>query len=342
MPWFSFHFNDFAVSFLGILFEGIPFLLLGSLISGFVDVFISSERIAGFLPKNESASIALSGLLGMVFPMCECGSVVVIRRFIKKGLPLSSAVTYMLATPIVSPIVAFSTFAAFKGQNPPGAVHLGATGFMKWYFDHEGSITMTGLRLALGFIVSACVGFIVLRLPAAAILKPGAFGENPARRRAGLSVAATPVGDTLDFAAVARAAGFGQKMLLAVQSATADFLDVTFFLIVGAAVAATFNTAVNQPIIMPLATNPPVAIASLMALRSLLSVCSTTDAFIIAGFGPFPFAAKLAALVFGPMFDFKLFWLYSLIFKRTAVLIAAIGLFIFVFLICWRISALQL
>jgi hypothetical protein len=93
---------------------------------------------------------------------------------------------------------------------------------------------------------------------------------------------------------------------------------------------------------MPLATNPPVAIASLMMLRSLLSVCSTTDAFIIAGFGPFPFAAKLAALVFGPMFDFKLFWLYSLIFKRKAVIIAAIGLFIFIFLICWRISVLQL
>ena len=32
MPWFSFHFNDFAVSFLSILFEGIPFLLLGSLL----------------------------------------------------------------------------------------------------------------------------------------------------------------------------------------------------------------------------------------------------------------------------------------------------------------------
>src|SRR5450432_1080067 len=118
MPWFSFQFNDFAVSFLGILFEGIPFLLLGSLISGFVDVFISSERIAGFLPKSESASIALSGLLGIVFPMCECGSVVVIRRFIKKGLPVSCAVTYMLAAPIVNPVVALSTFAAFRGQSP--------------------------------------------------------------------------------------------------------------------------------------------------------------------------------------------------------------------------------
>jgi len=312
-------FNDFARTFLSILFEGAPFLLLGSLISGFVDVFVSSERMARLLPKNTTVSILICGWLGLLFPMCECGSVVIIRRFIKKGLPLSSAVTYMLSTPIVSPIVALSTFAAFKGQSA-------------W--------EMTILRLCLGFAVAVVIGFIVQRLPASAILRPGAMGETAGRRRAGLSVAAAPVGETVDFAAVAQAAGFGKKILLAVQSATADFLDVTFFLILGAVVAATFNTVVDQRIILPFATNTPVAIAALMTLRSLLSICSTTDAFIVATFRTFPFAAKLAALVFGPLFDFKLFWLYSLIFKTRAVIVLGIGLFIAIFLICWRISAI--
>jgi hypothetical protein len=314
-------FNDFARTFLSILFEGAPFLLLGSLISGFVDVFVSSERMAKLLPKNNAVSILICGWLGMLFPMCECGSVVIIRRFIKKGLPLSSAVTYMLSTPIVSPIVALSTFAAFKGQNA-------------W--------EMTILRLCLGFAVSVAIGFIVLRLPPSSILRPGAMGEATGRRRAGLSVAAAPASETVDFAAVAQAAGFGKKMLLAIQSATADFLDVTFFLILGAVVAATFNTVVRQEIILPFATNTPVAIAALMILRSLLSICSTTDAFIVATFRTFPFAAKLAALVFGPLFDFKLFWLYSLIFKTRAVIILGIGLFIAIFLICWRLSALHI
>jgi uncharacterized membrane protein YraQ (UPF0718 family) len=226
----------------------------------------------------------------------------------------------MLSTPIVSPIVAFSTFAAFKGQSP-------------W--------EMTVLRLALGFGVSAVIGFIVLRLPSSAVLRPGALGETTARRRAGLSVAAAPVPETVDFTAVVQNAGFGKKLLLAVQSATADFLDVTFFLILGAAVAATFNTAVNQEVILPFASNTPVAIASLMTLRSLLSICSTTDAFIVASFATFPFAAKLAALVFGPLFDFKLFWLYSLIFRTRAVIILGIGLFIAIGLVCWRISTLH-
>jgi uncharacterized membrane protein YraQ (UPF0718 family) len=155
-------------------------------------------------------------------------------------------------------------------------------------------------------------------------------------------VAAAPPADTVDFSAIAQSAGFGQKMLLAVQSATADFLDVTVFLIMGAAVASIFNTAVRQEIILPLATNPPVAIFSLMTLRSLLSICSTTDAFIIASFATFPFAAKLAALVFGPLFDFKLFWLYNMLFKTRAVVALGVGLFIVIGLVCWRLATLNL
>ena len=40
MSWFNPNFNDFAFSFLSVLFEGIPFLLLGALVSGLVDVFV--------------------------------------------------------------------------------------------------------------------------------------------------------------------------------------------------------------------------------------------------------------------------------------------------------------
>src|SRR3954466_5189442 len=143
MPWFHFSPSDFALSFLSVLFEGIPFLLLGSLISGLVDVFVSSERLSKILPKNPLAAVLLSGLLGLIFPMCECGSVVVIRRFIRKGLPLSCAVTYMLAAPIVSPSVALSTYAAFKGQSPG---------------------LMTSLRLSIGFLIAVAVGLIVQKL----------------------------------------------------------------------------------------------------------------------------------------------------------------------------------
>ncbi len=314
MSWFSFHFNDFAFSFLSVLLEGIPFLLLGSLISGFVDVFVSSERIAKLLPRNSTAAIFLSGLLGLVFPMCECGSVIVIRRFIKKGLPLGSAVAYMLAAPIVSPIVAFSTFAAFKGQNP---------------------MLMTSLRLALGYFIAVGVAFIVSRMRAERILQSGIL-SNPAR--AGLRTAVAPGG--ADFSQVVAASSFPKKLLLSVQSATADLLDVTFFFVIGASIASVFNTAVNQAVILPFATNPPVAILALMVLAAAISLCSTTDAFIAATFATFPSAAKLAFLVFGPMFDVKLFFLYGIIFKKRFVGTLAAGLFVVIFLVCWRIGAI--
>lgn len=145
-----------------------------------------------------------------------------------------------------------------------------------------------------------------------------------------------------EFSAAAERASFGRKILLAIQSATADLLDVTFFLIVGAALASVFNTAVNQEVILPWAGNPPVAVAAMMVLAAALALCSTTDAFIAASFTSFAFAPKLAFLVFGPMFDVKLFWLYGLVFKRRMVLLLALGLFVVIWLICWQLSGLNL
>ena len=320
MHWFNFSSSDFAFSFLSVLFEGVPFLLLGSIISGVVDVFVSSERMQRLMPKNSAAAIAISGVLGLIFPMCECGSVIVIRRFIKKGLPLSSAVTYMLASPIVSPLVALSTYAAFKGNNPG---------------------TMTFLRLTIGYLIAVGVGAIVQRLRPESILQPAALNTPNTSRRAGLKVSASPT-EQQDFSTIVSSASFPKKLLLSVQSATADFLDVGFFLIIGSAIAAVFNTAVKQDIILPLATNPPTAIASLMVLAAALALCSTTDAFIAATFKAFPFAAKLAFLLFGPVFDLKLFWLYGVLFKRRFIIYLALGLFLVIWLICWRISGLDI
>src|SRR5262245_50914491 len=162
MDWFRQLFPDFALAFLSVLFEGIPFLLLGSLISGFIDVFVSSERISKLLPKNPVAAAMVSGLLGLIFPMCECGSVIIIRRFIRKGLPLSAATAYMLAAPIVSPIVALSTFAAFSAQSQD-----------PWAW--------VSLRLGIGYLLAVGVALIVRRLPEDFVLQNS--NSNPAPRR---------------------------------------------------------------------------------------------------------------------------------------------------------------
>lgn len=326
MPWFQFNSSDFALSFLSVLFEGIPFLLLGSLISGLVDVFVSSERLSKLLPKNPLGAVLLSGCLGLIFPMCECGSVIVIRRFIRKGLPLSCAVTYMLGAPIVSPVVALSTWAAF-----PATEH----------FPHNA--WMMPLRLSLGYAIAVAAGLLMARFDPTRILQPGMIADL-SNKRSGLRFAAAPTApnnEARDFADIAMEASFPKKLLLAVQSATADFLDVAFFFIIGCGLASIFNTAVNQEIVKSFASMPLPAILVLMGLAAGLALCSTTDAFVAAGFTAFPFSAKLAFLVFGPVFDLKLFWLYGLIFKRRVVVGLSVGLFLVIAFVCWQLSALH-
>src|SRR5581483_4933632 len=318
MSWFTFRFPYFPFSFLSILFEGIPFLLLGSVISGVIDAFVPARVLTKFLPKNPNAAIVLSGLLGVIFPMCECGSVVVIRRFIRKGLPLSCAVTYMLGAPIVSPVVALSTAAAFRGQSPA---------------------VMTSLRLFLGFCIAVLVGFVVRFIPHEKLLQRKVIDTLPGQKRAGLRIAAGSAGDeplNLDLDS------FSQKIFRAIQAASSDFLDVAFFFVIGACIAATFNTAINQQIILPLATSPFLSILAMMLLAFILALCSSTDAFIAASFVTFPFAAKLAFLVFGPVFDVKLFFLYGVIFRRWFVISLLVGLFILIAVICLRIAVLNL
>ncbi|KFI36458.1 hypothetical protein HX99_04140, partial [Peptococcaceae bacterium SCADC1_2_3] len=59
--------------------------------------------------KNKFLSLSLAALAGIVFPTCECGIIPIVKRLIKKGVPLNLAVTYMLAAPLINPMVIFST-----------------------------------------------------------------------------------------------------------------------------------------------------------------------------------------------------------------------------------------
>jgi uncharacterized membrane protein YraQ (UPF0718 family) len=225
----------------------------------------------------------------------------------------------MLGAPIVSPIVALSTFAAFRGQNPA---------------------EMTLLRLGLGLVIAIFVGLLMDRLPAQSVLQSGVASPEPTltprAARSGLSVGTTPaaMGSPLPLSV-------GTKFLRSIHSAATDFLDVAVFFVIGAGITAVLGTAVDRSLLEPLAATPLVAIFTMMAAAVALALCSTTDAFIAAtSFPGFPMTAKLAFLVFGPMFDLKLYWLYGLLFKRKVVVLLGLGLFAGVGLLCWRLHAL--
>lgn len=297
--WFSFNLADFSYSFLSILFEGIPFILFGTLLSGLIDQFLPARVMTRLIPHRPAVGICVSALLGLIFPMCECGIVPVIRRLIAKGLPISNAVAYMLAAPIVNPITAISTYAAFRGQ---------------------GAEEFTAIRLGLGFFVAALVGFAVLNLPLRAVLKKSVLDQcghsHDSTRREPLI----------------------RRLTAAMHAGTRDFLDVTVYFILGVAVTSLFGTAINQEIFLPLALNESLAVPAMMTLAGILSLCSSSDAFIAATFVSFPAVAKLAFMVFGPMVDLKLLFVYNMVFTRRFVAGLSIGLFILIGLLSLRLG----
>jgi uncharacterized membrane protein YraQ (UPF0718 family) len=301
-------FTDFCLLFLSIILEGAPFILLGTLISGFIDAYLPPGLIDRWLPKNRVLAVILSGLLGAIFPVCECAVVPVIRRLIRKGLPVSCAITYMLSAPIINPIVAISTMKAFSSS--VGQFSLRESAAAVAY----GPLFMTSSRLLMAFLVTVTVGLIVLKFRNRSILRPGV-----APRHADVG----PVDeDDQD-----KGAPRPNRLVLAMRTAMRDFLETAMYFTIGVAITAVFKAYVTEDLILLFNQSEPTGIGLMMVLAFVLSLCSTSDAFIAANF-PVPQSAKLAFLVYGPMMDVKLVFMYLAVFKSRFVAALAVSLFV--------------
>lgn len=295
--------NDFVLAFAGIVWEAMPFIALGAIVAGILEELLPQEAVGKLLPKSVVPAIMLGGLLGLVFPMCECGIVVVMRRLLRKGLPLSVCVAYMLAGPILNVIVMFTTYIAFveyKVGVGEDQVSLG--------------IPMVLLRGGMGFLV-ACVTAFVVHIVASRSTTPlvTATAMPPAKKTVGLGMADDPP---------APKKTLRQRLDNISATALGDFLDIMAFLILGSLLAAFIKTnpawtkeiqdlSVNQPL---------VAIPAMMGLAVLLCLCSEADAFLAAGFTGMSISARLAFLVLGPMLDLKLLLMYTRVFRPKLIL----------------------
>jgi uncharacterized membrane protein YraQ (UPF0718 family) len=121
----------------------------------------------------------------------------------------------------------------------------------------------------------------------------------------------------------------GRPLFVLASTAQHDLLQAGGFLIVGAAAAATLQTAVPRSILDTLAGSGPLALLAMAGLAVAMAICSEADAFIAASLTQFSLSARLAFMVVGPMVDVKLIALQAGTFgRRFAVRFAPLTLLV--------------
>jgi uncharacterized membrane protein YraQ (UPF0718 family) len=307
-PAFSYA-NDFLRNFTSLVYEALPFIILGALIAGILEEYLPQKLITRILPRSRTLAIALGGLLGLLFPMCECGIIPVTRRLIRKGLPLSCCVAYILAGPIINGVVLLSTYVAFAPFTPTeGAAFQLSAGWM------------VGLRAGLGYLIAITTALIVDRM----------YEKHGNKLLMPLAIpGAMPVEEEKE---EGPRRPLGQRLANISEVALHDFVDITVFLCLGALLAALVRLWLSHQIIEKLSHNYAIlTILFMMAVAVFLCLCSEADAFVAASFTTMAPAAKLAFLVLGPMLDFKLYFMYTRVFRPRLIWTIFISVLVQVF-----------
>lgn len=305
--------HDFLLRFSSVLWEAMPFIVLGAVIAGILEEFLPQQALTRVLPKSVLPAVMIGAVLGLLFPMCECGIVVVMRRLLRKGLPLSCCIAYMLGGPIINGIVIFSTWVAFQ--------------------PHGIGKEVVGLRVGLAFIVACVTGLIVhiqyrkhgnSLLTQVAIPReiPTPVASRPVTNPVipGANVSDSKAIDDSDLPAVAPRKTILDRLGNISSTALHDFVDITVFLILGAVLAALAKQQIGADRIDSLSHEQPlIAIPAMMLLSVLLCLCSEADAFVAASFTNMHLSAKMAFLVLGPMVDLKLLMMYTRVFRPRLI-----------------------
>jgi uncharacterized membrane protein YraQ (UPF0718 family) len=297
--------KNFIVTFTSILYEAMPFIVLGAVIAGILEELVPQQWIAKIIPRSRVLAIAIGGFLGILFPMCECGIIPVMRRLLRKGVPLSCCVCYMLAGPIINVVVMISTYVAFSGMENL----TDSSGQLTYQF---GGLGMMSLRMGLGFLVAFGTSLIVE-------WQHRKHGNNLIAAGALPDIKAAESG-IVENGEESKRGNILQRLGSISETALHDFVDITVYLILGALLAALSRMLIPHATVEEWSrTQPVLAILLMMGLAIVLCLCSEADAFVAASFTSLRPASKLAFLTLGPMLDFKLYMMYTRVFRPRLI-----------------------
>ncbi|WP_165842228.1 permease [Paenibacillus xerothermodurans] len=351
--------QSFKTLFLSIILEAFPFILLGVLVSAVLQIFVSEQTIRRLVPKNPVLGILFACSVGLIFPLCECGMIPVIRRLMLKGMPVHVAAVLILAGPIINPVVYVSTFMAFPSR--PEIAYS---------------------RMGLAFLVSLIIGLIVYRFVKINPLREARSSSHTYTFHAHAIGSHSHIHHTaphwhderqpfeqasyLDEKLHGRThvneqghhhrvlntrehrshehrghdhhghyqrghdrsshdhhghdhherdhhghdhssrSGLAGRLSGVLSHASDEFFDMGKYLMLGALITAVIQTLISREDLVSIAQGEVASHLFMMAFAFILSLCSTSDAFVAASFGTtFAAGSLLTFLVFGPMLDIK-------------------------------------
>ncbi|MGO4782498.1 permease [Cryobacterium sp. W22_MBD10_FK3] len=286
---------------LSVIIESAPFVFLGILLSTVVQVWLPHGFITRYLPRQPLLRRGAISLLGMFFPVCECGNVPLARGFMVGGFTVPESITFLLAAPILNPITIITTHQAF--------------GF-------SDGILIT--RIVAGFIIANVIGWLFSRHPdpdrlltrtfSASCALPAAPGHDGAHVDGHDGGHSHPHGPRQ---------GRIEKSVDLFTRETAVIMPALF---IGSLIAALTQVFVPRSVLLALGSNPVWSVLAMMALAFIVAVCSNVDAFFVLSFGSTFMPGGIASfLTFGAMIDVKMLALMRTTFTtRTLVQITAL------------------
>jgi len=195
-------------------------------------------------------------------------------------------VSFLLAAPVLNPIVIASTYSAFG----PGVIFWG--------------------RLGLSLAIAVATGIIFsMQSDANSLLQP--VSQIP--DAAACELHPEPLKET-------RRRPLGTRLRRVLVVASDEFFEMGRYLIIGGILAALMQTLIPQSSLLSVGQGPLFSVLVMILLAVVLSICSTVDAFIALAFTTtFSSGSILAFLVFGPMVDIKSTIMFLQVFRKRTV-----------------------
>ena len=247
--------------------------MLGAFISSIIETYVSDETMAKLIPKNKILGSIVGVCLGFFLPACDCAVIPVSKRLIKKKVPINVAVSFMLAYPIINPVVLLSTYNAFYRTNPN----------IFWY------------RLFLGIVIALLIGIIMGII----------FGKNPVIINSLLDddddhccchkhnemdsefKDLVEEFDDSDFEEECHCHhekhthhSLKNDFLSICRHTAYDLFEVVKYLMFGALLASLVQVLLPRNILMIFNNNQILSIIVMMLFAYLISLCSTSDSFV--------------------------------------------------------------